>query len=422
MSSRGASRFATMAKLAGLTYPQPPLAKKKKKNEAMRRTLALLLLGFLASCGGPQPESAANSPSGASADGADAAVPDWQSLQDADLDTVGARADQNDRVAQYELGVRYSQGRGVDKNPFTAVEWFRRSADQGLPQAQFELGSAHLLGEGAPPDIAEATRWYREAAPSMVEAEAAASYLESVRAGNEKDELRRGMWLYADGELDPALEALVLLAEGRNTTATYFVGTIARDIEDEQDDELHTESVRWHRQAADAGFVWSQYELGDLYLDRAFAGDEEHPEEAREALRWYRAAGAQGLDLGEAGVEVVLGLFPALDSAASEAQPAAVERTPDGGAACERMVGRWQWYTNDISGVLTFDTSNNVGAAPTVGMPQVLNGRWGCDPQTGVFTISWQNNVVESYTMATDGASISGRNNLGMAVRGTPLR
>jgi TPR repeat protein len=413
-----------VAKLAGLTYPLPP-SDKKKKNEAVRRPLALLLLGFLASCGGPQPESAGNSPSGASAAVAGTAVPEWQSLQDADLDTVVARADQNDRVAQYELGVRYSQGRGVDKNPFTAVEWFRRSADQGLPQAQFELGSAHWLGEGAEPDIAEAARWYREAAPNMVEAEGAVIYLESVRAGKENDELGRGMWLYADGELDPALEALVLLAEDGNKMATYFVGTIARDIEKEQNDELHTESLKWHRQAGDAGFVWSQYALGDLYLDRAFAGDEEHPEEAREALRWYRAAAAQGLDLGEAGVEVVLGLFPALDSPASEPEPAAVDRTPDGGARprpCERMVGRWQWYTNDISGVLTFDTSNNVGAAPAAGVPPVLNGRWSCDPQTGAFTISWQNTVVESYTMAADGGSISGRNNLGMAVRGTPLR
>jgi TPR repeat protein len=413
-----------MAKLAGLTY-SPPLSGKKKKNAAVRITLALLLLGSLVSCGGPRPESAADSPGGASADGADAAVPEWQSLQGTELDTVVARADQGDRVAQYELGIRYSQGRGVDKNPFTAVEWFQRSADQGLPQAQFELGSAYWLGEGAAPDIAEATRWYREAAPNMVEAEGAVIYLESVRAGNENDALSRGMWLYADGELDPALEALVLPAEDGNMTAAYFVGKIARDIEDEQEDDLHTESVKWHRQAADAGFVWSQYELGDLYLDRAFAGDEEHPEEAREALRWYRAAAAQGLDLGQAGVEVVLGLFPAVESSASALERPAVEPTPDGRArsqSCERMVGRWQWYTNDISGVLTFDTSNNVGAAPAAGVPQVLNGRWSCDPQTGAFTINWQNNVVENYTMAADGGSISGRNNLGMAVRGTPLR
>ena len=378
----------------------------------MRHTLALLTLCFVAACGGPQP-------------GPDAAVPEWQSLQGADLETVVTRADQNDRIAQYELGVRYSEGRGVGKNPFIAVEWFQRSAEQGLPQAQFELGSAHWFGEGAAPDIAEATRWYREAAPNMVEAEGAVIYLESVRAGNEDDDLGRGMWLYADGELDPALEALVLLAEDGNKMAAYFVGTIARDIEDEDQDELHTASVRWHRQAADAGFVWSQHELGDLYLDRAFAGGEEHPEEAREALRWYRAAAEQGLDLGQVGVEAVLGLFPALESLANEPAPSGVEQVPDDPSrpqSCERMVGVWQWYTNDISGVLTFDTNNNVGAAASANGPQVLNGTWSCDPQSGGFTINWKNSVVESYTMAADGGSISGRNNLGMAVRGTPLR
>jgi TPR repeat protein len=392
----------------------------------MRHKLALWLLCLLGACGGPQPESSVERGDGsADADAPDPGVPEWQRFQNAGLDTVVARADQDDAVAQYELGIRYSQGRGVDKNPFKAVEWFQRSADRGLPQAQFELGSAYWLGEGAAPDIAEAARWYREAAPSMVEAEGAVIYLESARAGKEDDELSRGMWLYADGELDPALEALVLLAEDGNNTAAYFVGKIAGDIEDEQGDDLHTESVRWHLKAAEGGFVWSQHELGDLYLDRAFAGGEEHPEEAGEALRWYRAAADQGLDLGELGAEAVLGLFPGLESGSSEPAPAPVQRAPESrrrSQTCERMVGRWQWYTNEISGVLTFDPGNDVGAAPSLGAPPVLSGTWSCDSQTGAFTINWQNSVVETYTMAEDGASISGRNNLGMTVRGTPLR
>lgn len=392
----------------------------------MRSVLVLLTVWLVAACSGPEPESAANPSEGESplADESNAAGPEWQSLRDADLDTVIARAEQNDRSAQYELGIRYSEGRGVAKNQFTAVEWFHRSATQGLPQAQFELGSAHWFGEGAAPDIAEATRWYREAAPNMVEAEGAVIYLESVRAGNEEDdELSSGMWLYADGELDAALEALVLIAEDGNKTAAYFVGRIAQDIEDEQDDELHTASVRWHRQAADAGFVWSQHELGDLYLDRAFAGGEEHPEEARAALRWYRAALAQGLEVAQVGVEAVLGLFPGIESVNEPARPAPgrIAERAAGPDKCGRMVGRWQWYTNDISGVLTFDSSNNVGAAASAGAPQVLGGTWSCDAQSSAFTINWQNNVVENYTMAADGGSISGRNNLGMAVRGTPL-
>ena len=281
----------------------------------MRRILALFLLCLLGSCGGPQPESGASAPGGASANVDQPA--EWQILRDTDFETVHARADGNDGVAQYELGVRYSEGRGVDKNPFTAVEWLQRSANQGLPQAQFQLGKAYWSGEGAAPDIAEATRWYREAAPNMVEAEGAVTYLERVRAGKEDDDLSRGMWLYADGDLDAALEKLVPLAEDGNTTAAYLVGTIARDIEDKQEDKSHTASLRWHRQAAEMGFVWSQQQLGDLYLDRAVAGDKENPEEAREALRWYRAAADQGLDLGEVGVDVVLGLFPALVSPAS---------------------------------------------------------------------------------------------------------
>jgi TPR repeat protein len=267
-------------------------------------------------------------------------------------------------------------------------------------------------------------RWYREAAPNMVEAEGAVIYLESVRAGNEKDDIGRAMWLYADGELDPALELFVPLADGGNAIAAYFVGKIARDIEDEQDDRLHDESMRWQRRAAEAGYAWAQLALAELHQDRAFAGQEEDLAEAAEALRWYRAAADQGLDLGELGVEVILGLFPALESPAAESDPAAATEAQDERAdqqACGRMRGRWQWYTNDIAGVLTFD-NDNVGAAPSAGAPQVLSGTWSCDPASGAFAIEWQNGVTESYTMSADGGSISGQNNLGMSVRGTPLR
>jgi hypothetical protein len=70
----------------------------------------------------------------------------------------------------------------------------------------------------------------------------------------------------------------------------------------------------------------------------------------REALRWYRAA-AQGLDLGTPASRWSWAYFP------RSVRPRA-------------NLSRRPWYTNDISGVLTFDTSRNVGAGPTVGAPQ----------------------------------------------------
>ena len=45
-------------------------------------------------------------------------------------------AKQGDAEAQYNLGVCYRNGYGVEKNPAEAVKWLRKAADQGDAQAQ----------------------------------------------------------------------------------------------------------------------------------------------------------------------------------------------------------------------------------------------------------------------------------------------
>mmetsp|Transcript_97591 Transcript_97591/g.279082 ORF Transcript_97591/g.279082 Transcript_97591/m.279082 type:complete len:162 (-) Transcript_97591:443-928(-) len=46
-------------------------------------------------------------------------------------------------AAQHEVGVCYSEGRGVEKDEREAVRWFRRAANQGHPWGQFSLGCAY---------------------------------------------------------------------------------------------------------------------------------------------------------------------------------------------------------------------------------------------------------------------------------------
>ena len=48
--------------------------------------------------------------------------------------------------AQNNLGVMYSNGRGVPKDEVIAVNWYRKSADQGNAQAQNNLGAAYSNG------------------------------------------------------------------------------------------------------------------------------------------------------------------------------------------------------------------------------------------------------------------------------------
>ncbi len=74
---------------------------------------------------------------------------------------LGERGHQS---AQYNLGVLYSIGLGVDQNDIEASRWFRRAADRGLPAAQMRLGTAYLEGKGVTEDLKEAYFWFTLAA------------------------------------------------------------------------------------------------------------------------------------------------------------------------------------------------------------------------------------------------------------------
>lgn len=73
-------------------------------------------------------------------------------------------ADQGHARAQFNLGNMYSDGTGVDQDDAEAVKWYRKAADQGLAYAQFNLGLMYHQGLGVDHDYVEAVRWYRKAA------------------------------------------------------------------------------------------------------------------------------------------------------------------------------------------------------------------------------------------------------------------
>ena len=73
-------------------------------------------------------------------------------------------AEQSDAEAQYNLGVRYENGRGVRKNQQKAFWWWRVAAEHGHPQAQYNLGQMYRRGQGVPQDYILAHKWYNLAA------------------------------------------------------------------------------------------------------------------------------------------------------------------------------------------------------------------------------------------------------------------
>ncbi len=70
-------------------------------------------------------------------------------------------ADQGHASAQYNLGTMYADGEGIEANADMAVQWYRRSAEHGHAPAQFNLGAMYVNGEGVPEDYVEGYAWIR---------------------------------------------------------------------------------------------------------------------------------------------------------------------------------------------------------------------------------------------------------------------
>ncbi len=73
-------------------------------------------------------------------------------------------AEQGHTGAQYNLAHLYLDGHGVDKDPVKATHWWQQAAQRGHVLAQQYLGYAYYKGIGVNKDQQEALRWFREAA------------------------------------------------------------------------------------------------------------------------------------------------------------------------------------------------------------------------------------------------------------------
>jgi TPR repeat protein len=78
--------------------------------------------------------------------------------------TRKADAKKGNAEEQYQLGLCYETGDGVEKNMTEAAAWFRKAAEQGLAEAQYSLGYCYENGEGVAKDVKQAKYWKDKAA------------------------------------------------------------------------------------------------------------------------------------------------------------------------------------------------------------------------------------------------------------------
>jgi len=80
-----------------------------------------------------------------------------------ELDTLQEVASHGDTQAQYCLAVSYHDGKGVDRDPVSAVKWYTRAAQRGHVDSQYWLCLMYRDGLGIDVDALESFYWCKRA-------------------------------------------------------------------------------------------------------------------------------------------------------------------------------------------------------------------------------------------------------------------
>ena len=232
--------------------------------------------------------------------------PGWQAYQRGDYAAAASAwrplAETGDAAAQYNLGVLYDEGLGVERDDETALLWWTRAAQQDHRLAQHNLALT-LLERGGPLDLAEAVTWLeRAAATGFARSQYSLAKLYAAGQGVEPDD-------------DKAFALMLEAGQAGFVRAQYNLGKMYRDAQG-VDQDLAAASG-WFRHAAEQGYAKAQVRLANRYLyGQGVALD------LVEALTWATLAVAQGEDSARETRSLLLDLL-------DETQVAEAERRAD---------------------------------------------------------------------------------------------
>ncbi|WP_291849672.1 hypothetical protein [Bradyrhizobium sp.] len=217
------------------------------------------------------------------------AVPPGEQLPEAiGGPALRAAALKGDPAAAYEIGLRFSEGKGVASNFDEAAKWYDRAAQAGVVPAIFRLGTFYEKGLSVKKDVDIARRYY----------------LQAAERGNAK-----------------AMHNLAVLdADGGGKGANYKA------------------AAQWFRKAAERGVADSQFNLGILYARGI--GVEQN---LAESFKWFSLAAAQGdTDSGRKRDDIAKRLDDqSLAAARLALQTFSVEPQPDDAVNVAAPAGGW---------------------------------------------------------------------------------
>ncbi|MBB4183857.1 peptidoglycan-binding protein [Sinorhizobium terangae] len=161
-----------------------------------------------------------------------------------------------DPLAFYEIGTRFTEGRGVKEDPAEAAKWYQRAADAGVIPAEYRLANLYEKGAGVARDTVKAK----------------ALYLKAAAAGN----------------ASATHNLAVMLASGRDGAPDF------------------AEAAKWFEKAASLGVRDSQFNLAVLY-----ARGNGVKQDLEESYKWFSIAARDGdKDAGEKRDEIAKAMNP----------------------------------------------------------------------------------------------------------------
>lgn len=184
------------------------------------------------------------------------------------LEELILRAKAGEASAQLQLGVRYLDGKDVEKNSLTAIAWLERASQQGSAQAMFTLGNVYYFGlQGLQESRPKALSWYEKAA-KVGHPEAA---FRRAKLGQPFEALSWFLIGANAGHASAQYEAGMAYYLGRNTPINY------------------PEAARWLKASAQQQSPEASFALGMLY--RFGKGV---PQDYREAYSLFQTAAKLG--------------------------------------------------------------------------------------------------------------------------------
>jgi len=193
--------------------------------------------------------------------------------QDIYKDNIEAAEDGNAK-AQYNIGMCFENGYGVDPDYSKAVYWYRKAAEQGNADALYSFGKCYEKGYGISKDFSEAINLYHKAAEQgVVKAKTSLGVCYKNGNGVEQDFPQAVYWFKQ-------------AAEKEDAEAQFHLGVcyeLGQGV-----DQDYSQAVYWYSKSAEQGNALAQNSLGTRYY---FGQGVE--QDYSKAIYWFRASANQ---------------------------------------------------------------------------------------------------------------------------------